>query len=299
MELNRSFVKQFCVSYDYPDGAIAALDDALTAIENSPVKDAFIAQLSRYPAEKTTEQITDILEQVKKLVPQIGKPTETVELLLFILLAEPLKAEYDKAGLPEKVYRDSMLDLRAKLIECYDMRGIWGSFVADWFPRFFALDRFGFTRLQFEMTTLPEINSPDGRVHLPAGLKAVNIHIPSFGPLIKEDVEQSFREAAAFFAPHFPGEPIRFHCHSWLLYPPHYDFLPQNSRILQFMDFFELVEWNDDDTYWDLWRIFGNCDHKDVANLPRDTGIRRAYAKRLEDGLPVGYGRGIFYYPHP
>lgn len=294
MNLNRDFLLKFCKEFEYPDEAQKALDDALTAVENSEVRAKFADQLSRYPSEMTTDEICDMLSEVKKLEPKIDCRHETVELLFFVLLAEPLKVEYQKAGLTDKMYHDAMLDLRAKTYECYENRGVWGSFVAIWFPRFFAVDRFAFTRLQFELITLEQMTSIDGQISVADGQKAVNIHIPSLGPLDMDAVKVSLKQAAEFFAPHFPDGKILFFCHSWLLYPPHHDMLPANSRILQFADMFHIFEsWESRE---DLWRIFGPHNVSDIAGLPRDTGLRRAYAERLEQGLPVGQAKGAFYY---
>ena len=104
-------------------------------------------------------------------------------------------------------------------------------------------------------------------------------------------------EAAKFFSHHFPEGNILFHCNSWLLFPGHYEMLPPESRIRQFMEEFTIIRANIYESKPDLWRIFNTFDTEEPAKLPQETSLQRAYARWLMEGKPVGAGIGIRYYP--
>ena len=87
-----------------------------------------------------------------------------------------------------------------------------------------------------------------------------------------------------------------FCCGSWLLYPPHYDFLPPQSNILKFMDCFDILRWEDADEFSDCWRVFASYKDLPPAELPRDTSLRRAFADRLIAGGKTGHGFGAFFF---
>jgi len=205
-----------------------------------------------------------------------------------------LKRRYEDAKLPTAYYRGVADDLCAKLNECYALKGIWGTFVASWFSRFFVLGRFPIGRLQYECIPVPESYCPEGYAHM-AGQLAVNVHIPSGKPLIRQEVQASMAEAAQFYAPQFPDGRVLFICHSWLLFPGHQKMLPQSSGIRGFMEEFTLMDTYDDPTGHDLWRIFYTENTDNLDALPQNTSLQRAYGAWLKAGKGVGGGLGIRY----
>jgi len=54
------------------------------------------------------------------------------------------------ADLTDELFWDTIADLKFKLIECHDVYGIWGTFVASWYPWFYTMHRFKLGRLQYE-----------------------------------------------------------------------------------------------------------------------------------------------------
>ena len=56
--------------------------------------------------------------------------------------SERLRADYKAAGLSDALFWDTIADLKYKLIECRDVYGIWGTFVAFWHPWFYTMRRF-------------------------------------------------------------------------------------------------------------------------------------------------------------
>lgn len=218
----------------------------------------------------------------------------TADLLLFLCLTRRLKALYDARGLSEQIYRDSCLDLTWKLNECHKMYGIWGTFVPWWEPGFYEMTRFALGRLQFELVPFPESYEASGRHKPDTMTQAINVHIPSCGRLRMEECHASYRTAAAFFADAFPGEEVAFTCHSWMLFPPHREFLQPNSGVVRFMNEYDIFATGEDNG--DLWRIFQREYDGDADALPEVTRMQKGYKNWLKQGHHAGYGHGIFFY---
>ena len=74
------------------------------------------------------------------------------------------------------------------------------------------------------------------------GAPVINCHIPSSGPLLPEQVEDSFRQAYQFFGFAQKGETMPLVCESWLLYPPHYELFPESGNMRRFFEHFEVYK---------------------------------------------------------
>ena len=293
------FLQAFFDRYAYPkEGAEFLLSITRQLGENSHLRQILEKGLDNYIHGRiqTLDDVKALLAEIKAAAADENIPWESAQLLFFLMCMTPLKTMYDRMGLPESYYAGVARDLRSKLHECHAVKGIWGSFVAPWFAGFFAITRFVIGRLQYEIIQMPDCISADGK-HCFHGQTAVNMHIPSGCPLDMAEVRASMAEAAQFFAKYFPDGNVLFHCHSWLLFPGHYEMLPPSSRIRQFMDEFNIIRANADPNKSDLWRIFNTFETDDIAKLPQDTSLQRAYAKWLTEGKPVGTGIGICYYP--
>ena len=296
-----SFLQVFFDKYEYPKaGAEYLLNLAKRLDEGSGLQQLLARKLNDYISGRiqTLEDVKALLGEIKTASAAENIPSESAELIFFLLCMQPLKVQYDRMGLSEDYYAGVARDLRSKLNECYAVKGIWGSFVAPWFAGFFAMTRFVIGRLQYEMIEMPHCISPDGKYCF-NGEPAINVHIPSGCPLRIEDVKASMAEAAQFFAPHFPGNQVLFHCNSWLLFPGHYEMLPQESGIRQFMDEFTIIRADTHADRHDLWRLFETMEVDDPNRLPQNTSLRRQYVRWLLSGKPVGSAIGIRYYPLP
>lgn len=296
-----SFLQAFFERYEYPKAGAAYLLDTVQQLSaGGNLHQVLENGLDSYCSGtiRTLDDVKALLEEIKTAAEADNIPAESGSLLFFLLCMQPLKAQYDRMGLPEDYYAGVARDLRSKLNECYSVKGIWGSFVSPWFAGFFAMTRFVIGRLQYEIMQMPDCISTDGKFCF-HGQTAVNMHIPSGKPLDMEEVHASMAEAARFFAHHFPDGKVLFHCNSWLLFPGHYEMLPPDSRIRKFMDEFTIIRANIYQSKPDLWRIFKTFETDDPAKLPKDTSLQRAYAQWLSEGKPVGAGIGIRYYCLP
>ena len=294
-----SFLQVFFDRYEYPKaGADYLLELVAHLSEDSYLRQLLAQKFDDYISGRiqTLADVNALLEEIKAAAEAENVPWESAQFLFFLLCMQPLKVQYDRMHLPEDYYAGVARDLRSKLNECYAVKGIWGSFVAPWFAGFFAMTRFVIGRLQYEIIQMPDCISTDGKYCF-HGQTAVNMHIPSGCPLDMEQVHASMAEAAVFFARHFPDGKVLFHCNSWLLFPGHYEMLPPDSRIRQFMDEFTIIRSNIDQNKSDLWRIFNTFETDDPAKLPQETALQRAYVQWLQSGKPIGDGIGIRYYP--
>lgn len=234
-------------------------------------------------------------EESDRLVKEAEKETTVhpyaAELLFYLHLAPILKEQYEKEGLPARYFDGVMAGILCKLMECHRMYGIWGSFVAIWFARFFCRSLYAIGRLEFCLMACP-LDFSSGQRQIKKGEPVIDVHIPSRGPLTAEELEASYLEAAAFFAPKLKGQAV-FHCESWLLADFHSEMLPESSGIRLFARRYHLIEQTPDEG--DFWRIFYLPSDTPPQTLPEQTALQRGYKKRLLQGLDLYGGRGIFF----
>ncbi len=287
-------IKSFCTEFEYPKEATESLLDAYTQLKRTEYYPLFLSYVDLYNNDDASFSHDKALRVTKYLAEHTKINRYTLDLLLFICMAEHCRELYVQAEISLKVYRDSMLDLKYKLMECQKNFGVWGSFVAPWFPRFFDLSRFALGRLQFEDDPSMERYEKNGIV-LNYGDWVLNVHIPSSGKLTLEDCMDSFRKASEFYADRFPDGIVKFTCHSWLLAPNHKDYLDPKSGIRQFADLFDVVKWEEDPKGSDLWRIFNKQYEGSTEGFPADTSLQRAYLKLLADGETPQIGLGFLF----
>lgn len=218
----------------------------------------------------------------------------TVNFLLLLNCTEPLLEEYRKQGIDEDVYWNTVFDLKAKLLECKEVKGIWGTFVEDWFLKFYKLERFGLGRFQYEHYKFTSKSYKKHGVSLKAGDFVLTMHIPSHSQSLTEETRlDSYRRAYEFFSDRQQNGKIVFSCHSWLLYPDNLKILPEKSNLSQFIRDFEILFSMKMPVFTDAWRVFGADAKKPVSQLPTDTSMQRAFAKWLQDGNKTGNGYGV------
>lgn len=296
-------MKKFLVSlfeeHDYPEAArLSLLSDYEKLMAVDECREVFEKYLREYE-ERDRTNFGEFIVLAAKAGNAAYVDGRVTQFLCFLCAAKHLKKIYEKNGIPLNIYHDTLRDLRYKLMECYKMHGVWGSFVASWFYGAFILERFEIGRLQYEFSThfATEGDLTVCGVELTPDTPIVNLHIPSSGPLTQEAVDDSLCDAYKFFCEHFPrfihdGKMV-VECGSWLLYPPHYDFLPKNSNIIGFMNNFNIVHSWEDQNFGDCWRIFNKDWDGDASSLPRNSSLQRAYADWLEKGNAAGEGHGV------
>ena len=238
-----------------------------------------------------------IVPHMDRLHACSGLHRHTVDFLFLMAASERLRADYKAAGLSDALFWDTIADLKYKLIECRDVDGIWGTFVAFWHPWFYTMRRFKLGRLQYE--AIPFKNGTPvtlGGYTVQPGDTVYNMHIPSCGPLNREVRFASYKKAYEFYKKDLGGKPMVFVCHSWLLYPGNREILPETLNMVDFLNDFYIYESQADDEFHDKWRVFGKDFEKPDSELPEDTTQRRCFKRWLLAGKKTGSGAGIFLY---
>lgn len=287
---------RFCLEYALPDEAAASLQQAAQQLMRSPAYPAFETEVQAYAAREDWAFAAS-LARVAALDTDSGVHTYTLQLLYCIALLPAALQKWRQAGLSDTLFHDSMADLAYKLTECHKMYGIWGSFVAGWFDRWFNVTRVALGRLQFE--TVPagifDVLKKDcciNGVTIHPEDTLINVHIPSCGHMPYSSVLDAYRQAAAFFAPVLQGRTPVFVCYSWLLWPEGEKFLPPHSNVLPFMRDYTII-FSHTDQGQNLWRSFYVEYKGDPSVLPRNSSFNRAYADWLCAGHESGEGLGV------
>ena len=296
----RQYLERFFTRCSYPDEAAKSLlCDFDRICENGEAKKVFDECIALYE-DSTDIDYNGAHKRCGDAAESAGVHRYAGELLIYCCWTRRLKERYEEKGLPQKVWLDSVIDLRAKAVECYKMYGVWGSFVCFWFPGFFKLTRFACGRLQYEFCRHYATGEPytkHGVCLVKQETPVVGMHIPSLGPLRHEEVSESYRLAFDFFGKYYPeylyNGCLVAECYSWLLYEGLEDILSPASNILRFKHDFDIVYSGADRGFEDCWRLFNKSWDGDASSLPRDTDMRRRYADHLAKGGTAGVGTGI------
>ena len=198
---------------------------------------------------------------------------------------------YAERGYDESIFVDSLLDLTIWAKVCIRDEGEWGLQEYDWMSGQLRATMFRLGRLQFHLIPYRGEEYSRGGMTVRKGDTVINIHIPEGDPITRDKRLDSYRRAYRFFGEKYHA----FTCSSYLFYLKHEEFLPRTSNILDFMHDFYLYNGTTSKSTGDLWRIFGGKrDNWDPATLPRDTGLRRAYADHLAKEFETGHASGVF-----
>lgn len=255
------------------------------------------------------ERLRQMLQEAESWEIELGVHRYTLDLLVLLCCWGILRERYRERNYPMEIFGNSFRDLGTKLKECRDVYGVTGIFVGAWHDRFFDMSRFALGRLQFELVEYPlEKEFTDGERTVRKGDTVINVHIPSTGPLKKEDADEAFALAEAFYRGElfkeadcpddFPKEripegPAVFMMESWLLDPDLIGLLP-DGNMKEFVRRFSVTAWEKSERFSEGWRVFGSEWENAPGELPRRTKLQRAIADYLQKGGKLGCGLGIF-----
>ncbi len=184
-------------------------------------------------------------------------------------------------GIDVDISAASLADVGLQMRINRRVHGRFGLDTWSWLTLHMAGNLFRLGRLQFHL--VPDDRHASGWV--------LGVHIPEDGGLSPAMVDDSFAEAKAFFAHHFPGKPVTVAtCDSWMLDPYLAERLP-NSNIAAFARRFTLDRCTDaaSDAVYFTFRQRGM---QDLAKLPRNTSLQRVVLERIDDGGTWQLGHG-------
>lgn len=283
-------IRSIAAPLGFPEEAITYLEDCHARLMATPGVPDFFAEAEELLFTRSGKEFAGALKPVYALT-DIHR--YSVDMVFLLRSAQPLKYVYEKMGYSEELYTETMRDLLFKLRECYDMYGVWGTFVTEWFDKFYTCQRFKLGRLQFETRAYP--CEETFRDIYKKGDTVVGCHIPSCGPMTYESVIDSLKRAYEFYPQFRVNGVLPVYCHSWLMYTPYAGrVFPEESNSCKFLRMFELVREAEDPHFEDFWRVFGR-EYKPeaVADLPEDTSLRRRLKQFLLEGNPMGTSFGF------
>ncbi len=285
--MNKEFLQLLMDKTGFPPEAQEAYRQAAEQLDSQQVDGAIAFY---YENDFSTQLVHPLLEDIAEAS---GLSIHTVWGLFLAFAAETARHDYLENGVSEEIFWDTFCDLKYKLLECKENKGVWGNFVPFWYPIFYSCDIVKLGRLEYETRAYSGPARTVGGHTLQPGDKVLSIHIPSSGePFHKEARLESYRKAYDFFQDLRDGGPLVCQCHSWLLYPEYRQVLPAASNIVSFMDDFSIVE-VEDGSFDDAWRVFGPEADKPADQLPETTSMRRAFKRHLQNGGKTGSALGL------
>ena len=200
------------------------------------------------------------------------------------------KEEYEKRGIPEEYFFDSMKDITIWCEDYLEKHDTPGFNEAGWLGRSLRLEVIRIGRLQFEPTTLKQAVELDGETY-PDGTPILDVHIPAGEPLDIEASLDSMSRAPEFFKTYFGREFKLLHCHSWLLSPNLQKLLPEKSRIICFQNLFTVYKTDNEERQAEE-RVFGFLSD-DPHRYPESISLQKAVKEHLLSGKSVPMGSGV------
>ena len=287
--MNLEFINTLMEKTDFPLPARAEIRRCAGMLQERALNGEFRELLASYGENGFSAKKTQAA--VDKLAGKAGFSAYTLWLVVLISWAEQVKPEYERKGIGGELFWDTFRDLKYKVLECYEIHGIWGNFVAFWYDIFFTCDIVKLGRLEFESCRYP-LDEPYicGNIVVKKGDPVKSVHIPSSGePFDRETRLDAYRRAYRFFG----EKPLVCICDSWLLYPAYRELLPEDSNIRSFMDDFDLVHSRDETEFSDAWRLYGREYSRPASELPERTAMQRSFKKHLMAGGKTGEGFGV------
>lgn len=240
--------------------------------------------------------ILEAKERLDSLAQRVEASEFSLYMVFVLYCTGYMQEKYKNNNIDECIFWASMDDIRCKVLECMNCNKIVGIKPFTWYDGFFKLNRFALGRFQYEPFPLPVDFITKNGIHISEGTKCFNMHIPSSGIPLTDDVRlDSYRKAYAFYKKRgeFEGENIIFRCASWLLYPKHSEFLPKELNIVRFLNEFDIISEEEVSEFTYAYRIFGDIRGKSVEEYSEKTSMQRAYKKWILDGNKPGVGQGV------
>ena len=281
-------IEKVCRRIDFPEAAVDALGKCYSAITSKGVE-----QLQTL-ADDWLNPGADwrkCMENLEVAAKETGVPLNSARMVFFLYCTLPLRKEYQKRGLPESLYWETIQDLCYKLKECYALYGEWGTFVPSWYRRFYICELFALGRLQYEPIDFPLEGYKSG---LKRGDRVYSCHIPSSGALREEDVVESLKRAYRFYGKELKDGILPVVCHSWLLYQPLAEVFVDSPNIVKFRQLFDVVANESDGKNGDFWRIFyKEFTEENLKTAPENTKLQSRVKDYLLGGNTLGCGWGV------
>ena len=287
----KEYFHEFAARYDFPEESVNEIILNYGKIGDSKKFGALLDDFYKEPFISPSE----FQKGLNEICEEKGINPYTLYLIFFMCLSPRMKKEYEKAGLSDEIYHETVMDLKYKLIECMNVDKVVGVSPFHWHCVVFRMRVLGMGRLQYEINTYRGDDAFIGGRRVREGDKVIGIHIPSSQkPFDRESRMASYEMAYNFFKNEFEDNTPIFHCESWLLHPQNKEILGEKSNISSFIDDFKIVKSYQYSHNSDMWRIFGADAELPPDKLPRNTSLQRKMADWFLKGHKLGGGEGLF-----
>lgn len=299
----KKYLVDFLNDFQFPESAKEELLATYARLDELGATQKIKAVVEEYRNDLTS--FDDAREKIDEIAEQTQIHVYTVDLIYLIYLADVLKARYKEKGYPESVWKDSMSDLKYKLLDTQALCGVCGTKSVGFHKGFFEMQRFGFGKLQFDITTFHGRAGAvyQGEYHkngldVEQTTPVLGVHIPRTGEKLDyEGVKKSYEDATTFvkkyFKEQFNGKVV-FVLRTWMLFDKLKNVLSPQSNLMRFCGDYDVVAHYEYEDYSEAWRIFDRPYEGDVSVLPQNTTLQRFFADIIKKGEKIGGGAGVY-----
>lgn len=243
--------------------------------------------IEKIQSENIVKVENTALKCLKKGFKVLKKEDDLMRLAVILYLAVRVKEKYKSAGIDDKIYFDTMSDIR---IWC-EKNNNHGLKNYSWLKNHVSFQLFRLGRLQFQIYECNNSTLLYNKLPFAYGEKLIYIHIPEGEKLERTKCIESLKLANIFFSRYFSSYIYKLYfCESWLLFEANRDFMAQDSNIVQFLSLFD-VHYNLKIDAQAIERIFGKrCILK--KNYPENTDLQKRAKKYIREGNRLGIGIG-------
>ncbi len=242
--------------------------------------------------------IGTLCDDLKETAKKSSLTLPAFYLTFYLANLEKLYKNYQKNGVEDWIYKDTVSGIRSK---CYERKIIDDKLGIDsvsWFVEFFRQNRFGLGRLEFNLLKFPLNEYSKCGITVKKGDTVVAVHIPARGKLTKELRIDAYKKAYNFYRAkgEFKDGIMKALCNSWMLYPEYIKIYSKNSNLYDFSCDFDVFDATHSDIFHDGWRIFGGAFNNELKNLPNNTSLQRTFIDYAKNVGKYGEGYGMFFF---
>ncbi|MFG1620383.1 acyltransferase domain-containing protein [Kribbella sp. NPDC049227] len=215
--------------------------------------------------------------------PELQMPEDPRNTVQALLQTVPdIRRFHSELGISDEISWATLSDLGQQLKVHRRTFGSYGMETHWWLRIHWAGQIYALGRLQFQLYQVPADNPVPGTE---PGEWVLNVHIPEWGPLTPEAVDDSFAQAREFFPRYFPQYPVKTAIlWSWLIDPYLLDNLAPDSNMVRFGRRFTPYGKPTDAQDSAIFFTFRHHGTDTLDELPQDTSLQRLVVSRIKAG---------------
>lgn len=283
-------LSEICNKLSFPDDSVHVFEKAHSVLTENEDMNIFFQKALQSLLVPSTAAFD---EATGRILSKTDIHPYTLNMVLCLSSLGKLQEIYESVG-KRDMFDVYVKNLKPLLEKCKESSGIWGLKNALWNWMFHEHQCVRLGRLEFEpYFHFSNVEYKGIKKHDPVVL----IHIPGGSPLDMNEVQKSLKLGYGRFKDKFENGIVPFMTHSWLIYPPYFDFVfKKGGNLHKFAKLFEVIEQNDE-KFANFATVFGIPYSADALDkVPQETSLQRNMLKFIKEGNPMGQGYGIFFY---